>query len=97
MKQYKAREGVILTRICDEYLLVSGKKTRDICPYLTQINELSAFLWEKLINGADLEELLSFTSDEYEIDDRESVKESISQFLQQMVELGYLITTESSD
>ena len=50
MKRYKAREGVVLTSVCGESLLVSAAALRDICPFVTVLNDSSAFLWKQLQN-----------------------------------------------
>lgn len=89
--RYKSRPGVVLAPICGEYLLVSAKAVRDCCPYVTQINETSAFLWEKLIHGASREELLSAVADEYEIDDPAACEAAIDNYLAQMIDAGYLL------
>lgn len=89
--RYFTRPGVVLTPICGEYLLVSAKGVREFCPYVTQVNETSAFLWERLESGASFEELFSAVEAEYEIDDPEMLKSEINGFLSQMVESGYLI------
>ena len=67
MTVYKTRRGVVLTEICGEYVLIAAKALLDRCPYLTQINESSAFLWKRMMNGATLEELVIAVEDEYEI------------------------------
>ena len=87
----KTRPGVVLAPVCGEYLLVSAKAVRDVCPYVTQINETSAFLWQQLIPGADREELLRAVAREYEIDDPAEVSAAIDSFLNQMLEAGYLL------
>lgn len=87
----KTRPGVVLAPICGEYLLVSAKALRDLCPYVTQINETSAFLWQQLIGGATRDELLRAVMREYEIDDPAEVSAAIDSFLNQMFEAGYLL------
>ena len=53
MERYVTRPGVVLTSICDEYMLLAAKAAREHCPYMTQLNESSAFLWRRLEQGAD--------------------------------------------
>lgn len=89
--RFKTRPGVVLAPICGEYLLVSAKAVRDFCPYVTQVNETSAFLWQQLVGGADRETLLRAVTDEYEIDDPAEVTAAIDSFLNQMLEAGYLL------
>ena len=54
MERYETRPGVVLTNICGEYMLLAAKAAREYCPYMTQLNESSAFLWRLLESGADL-------------------------------------------
>lgn len=92
--KYKTRPGVVLTDVCGEFVLVSAKKNRELCPYVTTVNETSAFLWNRLIDGADLSELMDAVRDEYEIDDAAAAEQAVRAFLQQMHELNYLVTAD---
>lgn len=89
--RYKTRPGVVLTPICGEYLLISARSLLGMCPYFTQVNETSAFLWEKLIPGASREELLQAVMQEYEVDDPSAAGAAIDSFLNQMLEANYLL------
>ena len=91
MKRYKTRDGVVLATVCGESLLVSASSLRGICPFVTVLNDSSAFLWNRLRNGASLAELENAVQTEYEIDDPLSVRTVIEAFLQRMSELNYLI------
>lgn len=97
MEIYKTRPGVVLASICGEYLLISGKGARDICPYATQINETSADLWRCLERGATFEQLFEALSEAYEIEDPDAAKEGIRSFLDQMQETGYLKGKEKEE
>ena len=94
MVRYKTRPGVILTSICEEYVLVAAKSLLPSCPYVTEINETSAFLWKNLVSGATLAQLEAAVTDAYEVDDLSQVREAISGFVQQMMELNYLLSEE---
>ena len=96
MTVYKTRPGVVLAEIAGEYVLVSAKALFEQCPYVTQINETSAFLWERLEGGATLETLLSAVAEEFELDDPEAARASILDFIHQMSELNFLISEELS-
>lgn len=94
---YHTRPGVVLTGICGEYLLVAAKSIRDEIPYVTQLNESSAFLWRKLENGADEQMLEDAVLEEYEIEDRAEANAAIRSFLDEMLQAGYLICEERGD
>lgn len=91
MERYKTRPGVVLTEICGEYVLVSAKMNLGVCPYVTTVNETSAFLWNRLIEGADFASLMQAVREEYEIDDVTAAEDAVRAFLAQMIELNYII------
>lgn len=91
MERYVTRPGVVLTSICDEYMLLAAKGAREHCPYMTQLNESSAFLWRRLEQGSDLDALEQAVSEEYELADPTEAREAIRGFLDQMLQLGYLL------
>ena len=95
MTKYKTRPGVVLTKICGEYLLIAAKASQSYCPYVTQLNETSAFLWNQLKEGQTLISLLDAVNAEYEADDPDIIQSAVQDFIREMQELGYLITEES--
>ena len=97
MKTYKARNGLVLTQVCGEHLLVAANALRELCPYVTVLNETSAFLWDRLKQGATLEELEAAVTEEYEVDDPASLRGFIESFLQQMQEMNYLIVDDQGE
>lgn len=97
MQIYKTRQGVILTEIAGEYVLVAAKSLLSECPYTTQINESSAFLWRCMESGCDMKSLIEQTAAEYEISDMKEATKAIEAFVQQMLDLNYLIATKTED
>ena len=94
MTRYKTRPGVVLTSICGEHVLVAAAAIRDLCPYVTEINETSAFLWRQLISGADLDGLMAALDAEYDLPDPSAARHAVEDFLRQMLELNYLLPVE---
>ena len=94
MTRYKTRPGVVLTSICGKQILVATKAARESCPYVTEINETSAFLWEQLRDGADIDALMDAVDQEYEVEDHALARNAVLSFIDQMVELNYLLPTE---
>lgn len=90
MTRYKTRKGVVLTEIAGEYVLVAAKALLDECPYVTQLNESSAFLWRQMVHGATLDELETAIGEEYEIEDPAAASAAIEGFVKQMEEMHYL-------
>ena len=97
MKRYKTRTGVVLTSVCGESLLVSAKPLRGVCPFVTTINESSAFLWRRLISGATEDELLAAVEEEYEVEDLAAMEAVIKEFLEQMLEMNYLLMEDREE
>lgn len=97
MTEYKTRTGVVLTEIAGEYVLVAAKALLSECPYVTQLNETSAFLWRQLEHGTTLENMESAVAKEYEIENPEEARIAIEIYLKQMMELHYLKTEETEE
>lgn len=78
--QFVARE------VAGEYLLVPvGKTTLDLNGMLT-LNEVGAFLWEKLPEAENEAALVNAVLEEYEAD-RAEVEKDVSEFLGKLREL----------
>ncbi len=90
MTTYQARSGVLLTSVCNEYILVAARSLKDVCPYVTVLNETSAFLWKQLKDRCSVDMLLKAVSETYQTDDPEKDREAIEAFIKDMKELGYL-------
>jgi hypothetical protein len=91
MERYMTRPGVVLTSICGEYMLLAAKAAREHCPYMTQLNESSAFLWRELEQGKTPVELEHAVLEEYEITEPASARQAIENFVDQMQQMGYLL------
>lgn len=94
---YKIRPGVILAEVCGQYLLAASKGAREYCPYTTQVNETSAFLWKQMDKWVTLDDLMGCLLATYEVDNVDEAEASIETFLQEMTELGYLMTKEEDN
>ena len=100
MKKYKAREGIVLAEVCDQFILAASKEAREFCPYTILINETSAYIWKKLDNKGEYlseDQLLKEVAQEYQIEDEAYVRETISNFLEDMIKRGYIIVMEEND
>ena len=91
MKTYRCRSGIILVKICGQYLLVAAKEARDISPYARQLNETGALIWQSLSQGISLDDLADQLYEEYDIPNKELAKQEISAFIEIMAENHYLI------
>lgn len=66
----------------------------ETCPYLTQLNESSAFLWRLMEVGATTYELADAAAAEFELDSPEEAVEGIRGFLREMIEMNYVTIGE---
>ena len=94
MAKYKTRPGVVLTTVCGENLLVAAQSALEFCPYVTQLNDSSAFLWKKLAAGVDSDRLLNEVEADFEVEDPDALRIAIDSFIKQMTELRYLLPDE---
>ena len=82
--KFKAVPGVVLTSVCDSYFLITPQRA-------VQINDTSAFYWEKLTKGASVEELEELTSESFEIDDPDTVNAGIRSLVAELMEKRLLV------
>lgn len=88
---YRIREGITLVHVQDVYLIVSSARCWDICPYITQTNEMGELIWKELEKKREIPEIVEHIMQEYEIEDREHIEYDVNQFIQNMIESNYLI------
>lgn len=93
--KYTIRNGVIREMICGQNILISTLEARKICPYLTQLNESSVFIWKMLEEGINTEQMTEKIIQEYDISEKEAQK-GLELFLSNMEEQHFIIK-ESAD
>ena len=88
-----------MTTICDQYLLAASKEARKYCPYIAEINETSAFIWNCMSSeeGVSSEQLVNAVSAEYQIDDLAFAEQTIQEFLDEMIQCGYVTQKVDSE
>lgn len=80
----KIEKEFILREIAGDYVIIpTGKTTLELNGLIT-VNELGAFLWEKLQEDITKEELVKAVLAEYEID-QETVEKDVDEFLEELV------------
>ena len=89
--KYKIRDGIVLSKICDEYLLISGKEARKSCPSVTQINDTGAYIWKMLEAGMDENEMIMEILSEYELDEDTDISDMMNEYINVLKNNGYLI------
>lgn len=84
------QKGVVRETICGENLLISTKEAREHCPYLTQLNESSAFIWAMIESGRESEDMISAIMQKYEVSKEEAHK-GLNDFLSAMEKQNFII------
>ncbi len=97
MGNLKLKEGAVLLHIHDVYLIVSDKEVRKTSPYIREINDTAAMIWQMLEQGYDTEEITDHMMKEYDIEERSFLEEDLRIYIREMKENGYLIEVENDD
>ena len=86
---YRITEGMVLECVCGQYVLIATLKARETCPYITKINEDSAYIWKMLEKRTEYAEMQNAIEKEYEITPEEA-GETLKVFLRNLQEKGYI-------
>ena len=86
----KIKDNFILRKLVDDYVVVPvGSGTCDFDGIIT-LNETGAFLFERLLDGAEKEDLLTSMLSEYEIDEKTAAFD-IEAFIKKLDDADLLI------
>lgn len=80
MLSLKIKEGYLLRKVAGKYIVVPvGEEAMDFNGVIT-VNETGAFLWEKLENGLNEQELVNCLLAEYDVDEQTAIND-VSAFI----------------
>ena len=97
MGEMKLRDGIVLLHIHDAYLVVSDKEARKTTPYIREINDTAAMIWQLLEQGYNVEKITDHMMKEYDIEERSLLEEDLRIYIREMKENGYLIEVKNDD
>ena len=83
----KMKNGFEIVKIVDDYMLVPVGDQMEQFNGTVVLNEVSAFLLEKMKDDITEEELLKYVIDEYDVDE-ERARKDIADTIKQMIEIG---------
>ena len=83
----KLKNGFEIVKIVDDYMLVPVGDQMEQFNGTVVLNEVSAFLLEKMKDDITEEELLKYVIDEYDVD-KERARKDIADTIKQMIEIG---------
>lgn len=84
----KLKQGFILRTVAGETIVLPSGDELDLNMMIT-LNDTGKFLWERLENGAETEELVSALLAEYDVDEP-TAKAGVERFVNKLNENGFL-------
>lgn len=90
----KIRQGIILTHVYGEAILVAAYEARDTCPYVTVLNEAGERIWKDLEEGKDIPSIIRHLKEMFDIPEDTNVEELVKDYIRQLEENGYLYCEE---
>ncbi len=86
----RIKDGFILRKVADNFIVVAvGSEALDFNGIIT-INETGAFLWQKLSQETNKEELLTALTSEYDVD-RNVAESDIEIFIKKLEDADLLV------
>ena len=88
--KYRARPGIVKTKICDQYVLIPTREASDACTTILPLPKLWAATWDAIITDYPMDKsvkihmLLTRQSEE-------EVRKRISDFCKSLCKQGFLI------
>ncbi len=91
--RYKLTEGVVLTKVCGEHILIATKSAWDKCPYTKMISPLRAAFWKGLSEGLSDAEMIDKLKNTTRIKE-EALWKQFEIFSKTAMEDGYMTAEE---
>ena len=91
MNRIITRSGVICLEIHGCSFLVADREARKICPYIRKISETGAFVWKLLSKGNNIEEIIHYVNQEFEVPESVELIKEINYFINNLKEHNYII------
>ncbi len=85
----KLKEGFILRTVAGETVVLPTNGVTNLDMMIT-LNDTGKFIWETLVEGAEIEDIVAALSSEYEVD-TETAKNSVEKFIARLKELEFLV------
>lgn len=87
--KYRIQKGLVMEEICGVALLISTVEAREKCPYLTELNESSLFVWNMISDGKNTDEMVKDISEEYHLSMNDA-EEILSGFLNNLENQNFI-------
>lgn len=84
----KLKEGFVLREVAGENVVLPSSDTVDLSMMIT-LNETGRFLWEKLAEGAEIDDLVAALLAEYDVSEQDARTHTIA-FVEKLKKNGFL-------
>ena len=85
----KLREGFLLREVAGETVVIPSGDALDLNMMIT-LNDTGRFLWERLNQGAEEQELVNALLSEYEVDEA-TAKNGVKSFIEKLKQNDFLV------
>jgi len=85
----KLKDGFMLREVAGTWIVVPLAQRVVEFNGLMTLTESGALLWKKLQQGSDMEEMVQFLQEEYDVDDKVA-REDINEFMESIAERGLI-------
>lgn len=90
---YTIQNGIVLTSVCGEYLLIATRAARNICPNIKKLNASGAYFWSMLEEGMDAADMATRAAEHYGAP-RELIERDLKVFLAGLRQQNYISEAE---
>ena len=87
----KVRPGIVLTKVCDENILVACYEARQYCPYTTILNDTGAVIWEGISDNQTIAEIIEKLEEAFDIPSGTDVEGTVHECLDMLHSHGYFL------
>ncbi len=85
----EVNKNFVLRTIADENMLVPVGEQTIVTNGMIRLSPVAALIWQKLYDGAEMEEVLAAVQETYEID-ADTARTDLNEFIEQMKKVGLL-------
>ena len=93
---FKQQQGVVLTQVCGEYLLVATREAFGKCPYVNRIGEFESTYWKLMSEKKSPGEIMHLFMEKYDLDMNSAVH-ILSYATDKFTKAGYFVQEITED
>lgn len=92
-KKYRLRDGVVLTTVCGETLLVATREARGKCPNTLHLDDGAVFMFSLLENTLSENKMIAEISAHFHVTEK-CAKTNIDAFIKQLTDCGCIVAED---